>query len=333
MGGMKNNLRPLLFYGGLPFVKIYWRRISGKCRIFILMYHRVDYEARPFFETVVPPDVFERQVRFLSRHYEIVDLKDLKMMERGGDGKDLVILTFDDGYRDNYTYAFPVLKKYGVPATVFLATDYIGTGRLLWYDRLSWILYNGAKVPGRKDIVRGGLPDVIGERIALFHRSKPQFDAATILRDLAADLKPLAARTREDILDAMGDMCKVMTWPGDGDRPMLSWDEVKEMSREGISFGSHTMSHPVLSSISYSEARREITQSKRIIEDRIQKPVTTFAYPHGKSEDFTEDISAVLLKEGFEYACTTNAGAEQYPIEDPLILKRRGVAPSPYLFF
>ncbi len=80
------------------------------------------------------------------------------------------------------------------------------------------------------------------------------------------------------------------------------------------------------------EARREIGESKRIIEEQIQKPVTTFAYPYGKKEDYTDEVTKVLFDEGFEYACTTTVGYEQFPVATPLKLKRRGVPPHPYLF-
>jgi peptidoglycan/xylan/chitin deacetylase (PgdA/CDA1 family) len=101
---------------------------------------------------------------------------------------------------------------------------------------------------------------------------------------------------------------------------------------QGISFGSHTMSHPVLSAIPIPEARKEIVKSKRVIEEQIQKPVTTFAYPYGKNEDYSDEVTKVLIDEGFEYACTATVGYEQFPLKAPLALKRRGVPPHPHLF-
>jgi len=326
-------LRPFLFYIGLPFVQIARRRISRTRHIIILLYHKVDYKASPFFGVAVRPDVFEKQIRFFKKYYNIVDLTELERLDRGSSAcsRDLIVLTFDDGYRDNYTRAFAILKKYDVPATIFLTTNYIGSYQLLWHDRLSWILYTAAAVPDRKRLIRSGLSmEIISnvERFFVFDSS----NRINALRVLAAMLKGFMAKEREDTLDRLAKACSITIWPVKEFRPMLSWDEIRDMAAHGISFGSHTMSHPVLSAIPTSEARREILESKNIIEDQIQKPVTTFAYPYGKKEDYTDEVTKVLFDEGFEYACTTTVGYEQFPVATPLTLKRRGVPPHPYLF-
>jgi peptidoglycan/xylan/chitin deacetylase (PgdA/CDA1 family) len=333
MGIIKERLKPLLFYGGFPLAKITWRRVTGQQRIFILMYHRINQHVPPFFEVVVKPDFFERQIRFLKKHYEIVDLNDINRLEFiRASKRDIVVLTFDDGYRNNYTHAFPILKKYDVPATIFLATDYIDTNQLLYYDKLAWILYKTVSTPDIATLVKYDIaPEISGEIERFFNStSSARFN---ILRSLAARLKMFPSKNREDILDRLAKVCKIKIWPGDGERAMLSWKEVKEMSEHGISFGSHTKSHPVLSSISASEAQKEIVESKRAIEEKIQKPVTIFAYPYGKKESYTDNIIKILINEGFKYACSSNVGAEQYPLKAPLMLKRKGVAPSPFLFF
>ena len=104
------------------------------------------------------------------------------------------------------------------------------------------------------------------------------------------------------------------------------------MSKNGISFGSHTVSHPVLSDISLEEAITEIVESKKIIEEKIQKPVVSFAYPFGKKQDYSDDVTRALANLGFEYACSTIRGHEQIPLRTPLELKRRGAPPHPFLF-
>ncbi len=333
MGSMKNYLRPLLFYGGFAFVRIAWRRMLAIQRVFILLYHKVDYNAAPFFGVAVRPDVFEKQIRFLKRYYKIVDLADLNQLEQldRTSPSDLIVITFDDGYRNNYRYAAPILKKYNVPATIFLATDYIGNNRLLWYDKLSWILYKVVNLPDSRRLMKFELSqEIIGE-VERFFAAKSS-GRVSILRFLVALLRAYLDREREEVIKRLAEACRVNTWPGDEDRPMLSWEEVREMSKYGISFGSHTASHPVLSDISVEEARREIVESKNIIEEQIQKPVTTFAYPYGKKEDYTDKVTKILIDEEFEYACTTTVGYEQFPVATPLKLKRRGVPPHPYLF-
>jgi len=321
-----------LFAGGLPRAKAIFRKATARQRIFILMFHRVDYQAAPYFPKPVRPEIFEKQIIFLKKHFEIVDLGFLNKVKAGpGNGKDLVVLTFDDGYRDNYEHAFPVLRKYRVPATVFLATGYIGTGRLLWFNKLAWILYTGS-LPDANAFAENDIGANLYEDIVEFFAADAE-RRVLLLRSMAAGLKDLLPEKRDGFLDGLSRAFKVKAWPGKENRPMLSWEEVREMSEHNISFGSHTVSHPVLSFLSEREGRLEICESKKVIEEKTQKPVKTFAYPYGKTGDYRSDyIFKVLENEGFECACSTNRGAEKFPLSRPLELKRRGVPTDPYLF-
>jgi peptidoglycan/xylan/chitin deacetylase (PgdA/CDA1 family) len=146
-------------------------------------------------------------------------------------------------------------------------------------------------------------------------------------------LKELHSVEIKKILINLSKACKIKRWPGENNRPMLSWNEISEMARQGVSFGSHTVSHPVLSAISNSQAREEIIKSKKTIEKKIQKPVTTFAYPFGKEQDYNNNTLKILKAEGFKYACTTTTGYELLPVLTPLTLKRKGVPTGSYVFF
>src|SRR5438477_1528660 len=105
-------------------------------RFQVLAYHKVSPDPHPFFEPD-HPTAFEQHMRFLSRCYRVMPLMELVERNRRGDiPHRAVAITFDDGYRDNYQYAFPILKKYGLPATIFVTTGAIETGKLLWHDRI-----------------------------------------------------------------------------------------------------------------------------------------------------------------------------------------------------
>jgi peptidoglycan/xylan/chitin deacetylase (PgdA/CDA1 family) len=329
---IKTTIRPIAFYGGYPFLKFVTRRLAGKRCIFILLYHKIGPQAPPLLgETVLPQD-FERQIRFLKKRFEIIDLKDLKdSISEANSSKDMAILTSDDGYRDNFLYAFPILKKYDVPLTIFLTTDVIGTKQLLWPDKLAWILYTSDTNFNRQALYRTDLPQEMIHSVEKFFL-KDASRRAKILRSISEYLKSHSNEEREDLLGTLTKFCDIKQSPAENFRAMLSWEEVKQMSRDGISFGSHTKSHPTLSKIPLNLARQEIVDSKQVIEEQIQKPVITFAYPYGKRDDISEGVVKLLRDEGFEYACTTEIGYEQFPINNPLFLKRKGVPPSPYLF-
>jgi peptidoglycan/xylan/chitin deacetylase (PgdA/CDA1 family) len=304
----------------------------GKRYVFILLYHKVRPQASPLFGTAVTPENFERQMRFLKRYYNIVDLNAFrysKVFSKGS--KDVVVITFDDGYRDNYQYAFKILSRLKIPATIFLTTDFIGTNRFLWYDKLAWIMYNAKVFPGKKDLMKFQLPEEIAQRFQIFFNLKSE-EQVRILRSMAGGLKLLSSKKRDDALSFLALACKVGKWPDKKDRPMLSWDEVKEMSERGISFGSHTKTHSRLSDLSENLVRKEVSQSKKIIEKYIGKKVTAFAYPYGKEADYSESIYSILRDEGFLYALTTTVGYETLPIKNPFNLKRRGAPLHPFLF-
>jgi peptidoglycan/xylan/chitin deacetylase (PgdA/CDA1 family) len=331
METLKDAIRQTLFHAGVPAVMRLGRRLRGEHRATILMYHKVSVQSAPLFGRSVRPDVFERQIRALKRAYRVVDL--LELADSDGlrhVGQEVVVVTFDDGYRSNYTEAFPILKAYGVPATIFLATDYMDTQRILPHDQLAGILYRSARIPAPRDLQGEGFSSEIVDMVMKFFHS----DTGKLrsLFSLEGRFKAMPVVERDLALERLARVCDVPSWREGSDRVMLSWDEVREMSKQGISFGSHTRSHPVLSLLSLSEIRTEIAESRERIESEIQKPITTFAYPYGKPEDYPKEMTGLLRQEGYRLACNTTMGAERLPILSPFDLKRRGGPLAPYLF-
>lgn len=333
MENVKKCLRPAGYWSGFSYSKIFFRRVFKKQSVFILMYHRVDHQARPYFEAVVNPNVFEKQIRFLKKNYKIVNLCDLKTFELNPESnRDIVVLTFDDGYYDNYIYAFPILKKYEIQATIFLTTDFINTNRLLWYDKLAWLLYEAGSIPNTSTLAKLDIPDNIAAAIKLFFTAdrSTQFH---ILHSLSSRLKRLSADRRDNILNDLAWACNREDYPRINQRAMLCWQEIREMAEYGITFGAHTVTHPVLSELPKSQAQWEIVESKEAIENKIQKSVNSFAYPFGKMNDFSDTVIEIIKTAGFEYACTAIRGHEKFPLKDYFNLRRRGAPLTPYLFF
>ena len=275
----------------------------------ILIYHRVLPDFDPFAIDVTPVKYFENQIRLLSSYFKIVTL-DAMMQEYYNNNikPNQICITFDDGYADNYQFAFPILKKYNAPATIFLTTDYISTGCQLWFDRALQIMKNF-------NIGEVNLSNFNGP---ILNIGKYQ-DRSVTIKSLLEWLKTIDSIERDAVLDFMDN--KYGGAETNSKVRMLNWDEVIEMSRSGIDFGSHTQSHSILSKISLEQIKTELLNSKQLIEKHIDKKVKAFAYPNGREGDFNNDCFNILDVTGYKYAVTTIPG-NNYIHTNPFQLHR-----------
>ena len=261
------------------------------------MYHRVipREEIRSTFVqpgTYVTPDTFDRHLRFVARHFDVLsfgDLLDLWETSHWDDDARYCVITFDDGWLDNYVHAYPLLRFHGLPATVFLPTDLIGTHDSLWFDRLGALLQRrGAGAPEDWDV---------------------QIERAKLLTDEARDrmIDGLESEAGGQYLSR---------------RRFIDWDEAREMSRSGISFGSHTRTHGNLTRLSGPDLERELRGSLDALDRQRINLVPVLAYPNG---DHTDAVVAAARDAGYRAAVTTNAGLESRSPSDLFRLKRIGV--------
>jgi peptidoglycan/xylan/chitin deacetylase (PgdA/CDA1 family) len=277
----------------------------------ILIYHRVHPRPTPFMIDAMPPERFERQMRHLRRAYRPMPLDELALRSLEGTvPRGAVAVTFDDGYADNATHALPILQRYGIPATVFLATGCIGNGRIPWHDEVL-LAFEGTR---RKDF-RLPVPD--GARMPLATETDRAFAASLAL----AMLKPLPEGERLAAVAAIRDELGSGTGNGPGSTLMLDWDRVRAMRRSGVRFGAHTVTHPILSRVTPERARDEVVESKREIERALGEEVALFAYPNGRPEDFTDETVALVRASGFRAAVTTRFGANESG-SDPFRFRR-----------
>lgn len=286
-------------------------------RAYILAYHSVcpaDDPYRPYIgvNLTVPPAAFARQLAFLVRHYHVVSLSRLaRHLETGYDGdRPLLAITFDDGYRDNYRYAFPILRQYDAEATFYLTTDCIDSDRPLWPLAAAYILHHTKQAT----LVLDGDP---------LDLRAPQGRRAA-LRALKQHLTGMPREQRESTLAQLGREARV-----DGVQQlchaMLRWEEVKQMQHAGMEFGSHTCSHPSLPYIPFSEARDEIVLSKQAIENALDQPADHFCYPNpGDQPNFNEDLSALLKANGFRTSVTSQSGYARFG-GSLFEMKRKGI--------
>jgi peptidoglycan/xylan/chitin deacetylase (PgdA/CDA1 family) len=268
---------------------------------------------------VVEPDTLDLHIRYLRHYFEIIPLSDLKS-DRHGYPHDLqkrprCVLTFDDGWRDFYDYAYPVLQKHEAPATVFLPTDFIGTDRWFWTDRMGFLLNRMAQSDPEK---RGSsFSDPLPRELVCLpgpHEAR--------LEKAIARLKPYTIEKIEGVLSELSAALGEDFTPAS--RAFLSWEEVQEMSRSRlVCFGSHTAAHPLLTTLTEKQARHELRKSMDALIDHkvVDTNFISFCYPDGK---FSESLSEMVREVGYHLAVTTQRGWHRQGA-DPYTLKRIGI--------
>lgn len=262
----------------------------------VLIYHRVSDDNDPFFPSV-PVKVFEEQVKYLSRRFTVLPLEEiLELAESGKLPKDALAITFDDGYRDNYLNALPILEKYSVPAAVFVATGCIETKHALWFNRLSWA-FKQTREPGVELELHKPMCFLL----------KTEAQRLRALNQVTAVLRNVEEEKRLAWTEQILGRLKVHE-EGWLSQLMLTWDQIRHMRGRGISFGSHTVTHPVLSQLSEDRAEEEIYRSKQELEARLGEPVSLFAYPFGKRGDINQNVKHLVRRAGYSCALTTIFG-------------------------
>jgi peptidoglycan/xylan/chitin deacetylase (PgdA/CDA1 family) len=272
-------------------------------KAFLLMYHRViDPDSpQPIIcqsGMFVTKDTFNNQVRFLKDHFDLVFLDDL--IEKRIKGKDIskcCSITFDDGWRDNYTVAFPILEKYRAPATIFLATGFVGSDLIFWPDELSFYL-DKITVSKLLSVTTTGATKPFVDKI-----SKRIGKGTEYIKEYAIETLKLASTIeREEILTHLRSMTGDKRIPAQ----IMSWDEARRMIDSGlVRFGAHTVNHVILDQVPIGILHNEINASRDEIQTHLRCKVNLFAYPNGNFDNNSEKF---LLDNGFIGAVTTQRG-------------------------
>jgi peptidoglycan/xylan/chitin deacetylase (PgdA/CDA1 family) len=300
---LKINIKTILayffYYTGLIFIL---EQIFLKHRCIVLIYHRITSPAKELVPLqdgmYVEPEIFEEHLRYLKKHFKIISLEELiSIMKSRKSFKKFCHITFDDGWQDNYSNAYPLLKKYEVPATIFLATDFIGTEEWFWPEKIMYLLIKTQKVD-----IEGDFDEATTNVLKIFHQPSVSHEDR-----INKSINFMKQKTLKKIALVISDLHKitgVKTFPRK--RLLLNWNEVQEMMENRISFGSHTKKHAILTSLeNIDEIRKELSDSKKIIEEKISKPIKSFCYPNG---NYTPAIIQLVKDSGYESAFGTESG-------------------------
>jgi peptidoglycan/xylan/chitin deacetylase (PgdA/CDA1 family) len=292
---------------------IFVRRRFDRGRATLLNYHRFPVEHAAGFR---------RQCEYLSKRCCVIPMGELAASLH--DGRALpahaVVITVDDGHRDFYTCAYPILREFGLTAVMYLPTAFLD-GAWLWFDRYRYIF---DRSPLKSVACLGMAP--LTE--ASFDLSSREARNRAFL-EIAPQAQWMPAIER----DRLGDRIAELLCVSIPERPPkefapLSWAEVREMARNGMEFGGHTVTHPILQTLSSVDGLSgEIEGCKTRIEEELQAPVRHFAYPSGKAEEIPAAAKEAVKHAGFETAVTTLAGQAR-PGDDPLWLRRIGIDPG-----
>jgi len=284
--------------------------------VLVLAYHRVtpdeDVASCAYPAMHVSTSSFDAQLAALAELYRIVPLRDLGPILAGTLPlrEHVAVITFDDGYRDNYRNALPILAAHNVAATFFVSVDFVDRGESFWFDRVAaaaraW----SANVTARATIT--GLP---AEIVSAFDSPGSLAERARLA---AAFLKTLPDDERQRWVRALEPLAQ---GAASEDAPM-QWDEVRALRQAGMSIGAHGVRHGILTRMPGEEAAREIGDSVSLIGQRVGAPVETFAYPNGDVDDAVADLARRAgVRLGF-----TMAGRNVGPGIDALRIARRNV--------
>jgi peptidoglycan/xylan/chitin deacetylase (PgdA/CDA1 family) len=292
-------------------------RLRGKGAA-ILMYHSVLEDPRSVDDSlggmIHPRAIFEGQMELLAREFHPVSLERVARFVRAEEDlpERAVVVTFDDGYVDNFEMAMPVLDRVGVPAAFYVTVDCVENRRLPWPSRLRFSFRKTAKKEWKDEAAKGWSLGTEHEREAAYLAACDRVAA-------------LAGAEQERIVSEME--CELgVRLPADTGNLMMTWEQVRGLAEHGHIVGSHTMTHPNLAHVGVEEARRELVESKRRMEAQISAQVVHFSYPcPALSPNWTEQTTGESQRAGYETAVTTSSGLARRH-DNPLALKR--VRPS-----
>ncbi|MFN8545935.1 MAG: polysaccharide deacetylase family protein [Candidatus Binatia bacterium] len=309
-------MKRLAFHSGLLTLARYTRQYT---RALVLRYHAVTpgvadvAYAGP--EICLSAEAFRLQAAYLKRAYSVIPLDEL--VRALAEGRRLppraIAITFDDGYADNHTQAFPILRRLGLTATVYLTTGSVDGGTPLWMSAVRAVVLGA---PGRELAVPKLGPFALG--------SNGRGDA---VRAFTRALVPLASSARAERIRAAATAAGVDLGRALRDT-MLTWVQVRELAAAGWTIGAHTVTHANVALASLAEAEAEIAASRDAIRAQIGRPVEHFAYTNSGASHryFSNEVGDVLRRLAFRSGVTSQAGVVR-PGVDPYLMPRIGVGP------
>ena len=308
--GIKHKVLKLL---GL--YKLYWsNRPNG---LYCFNYHRIGKKENTEYDPNVfscDAEQFEHHIIFLQQHFTVIsEQKLIDIIEKDGAFDDrYALITFDDGYIDNYELAFPILRKHNCPAIMYLATDFISKNIVPWWDEVAWLVKNNPDLLSLLDwqlpskVWQANIDDKIRLVLRTFKDNQDNQIESKLNEMRSKSNKQLNTDTTRESL-------------------FISWEMVREMSKNGVNFGSQTESHRILSQLSEKEQYQELRNSKEEIEAKLATTVNSVAYPVGGEKAFTHQTEVIAEHCHYLFGMSFIAGINHTIGDQKFRLKRLSI--------
>jgi peptidoglycan/xylan/chitin deacetylase (PgdA/CDA1 family) len=296
-------------------------RAARRPAVLVATFHRIGDPARgSFYDGVysASPEAFRAQVRHLRDRFRLVTLDALAALADSGFAVDrpTALITFDDGYRDNFDVALPILQELGAPATFFIPTGFFSHPQVPWWDHAAHVLKRTGKAelaldwpePLRIDLEQTTRGAAIGTVVQLYLDGKVKGDEQARFR---THLEERASVVVDD--------------EAQGRALFMTWDQVRRLADAGMTIGSHAHGHRALASLSEAEQRHELVESKRILERELGREVQGFAYPFGWPGTYGELTQRLAREAGYRLAFSSVEGVNRPGASDPFALRRLNV--------
>ncbi|MGC3961844.1 MAG: polysaccharide deacetylase family protein [Rhodocyclaceae bacterium] len=259
-------------------------------RLSILIFHRVTPQRDPLFPGEMHAARFDATLAWLARWFRVLPLRDaIARLQAAELPARALAITFDDGYADNVEVALPILQRHGMPASFFVASDYLGGG-CMWNDEII-------------EAVRASTLDELDAGPLGRHSLRDVEARRRAIAQLIAQIKYLPPLVRAEAVHEVQRCARVGAAPA----LMMYPEGVRTLHRAGMEIGAHTATHPILARLTRADAANEIARGRTALEEIIGEPVTGFAYPNGKPDtDYLREHVNMVRAQGFAYALSNS---------------------------
>jgi peptidoglycan/xylan/chitin deacetylase (PgdA/CDA1 family) len=256
--------------------------------LYCFNYHRIGQASLTEYDPNVfscDEENFADHIKYIREHFTIVSLDDIpKILEDNISAKKYALITFDDGYIDNYTKAFPILLENKITATFFLATNFMNDVEIPWWDQIAYLIRHAQVDEIKLDNWPGSI-------------TLSKEDVPTSIRKVLDVVKINNGAIIEDIVAELQRKLQVDNTVLVKHEPLfMTWDMAREMNKAGMTFGSQTCSHRIMSHLNIDEQNHEAKKSKEIIDKELNTSISAFAYPVGGKHSFTTDTIRIIKK-------------------------------------